>query len=622
MLVGSLWLSGLIEMTDGTKLIADFIAEFFVRKGTKNVYSLPGGGAMYLMDAFTKSKQINHVSFFHEQGASIAAETASRTAKNLVGVCCVTTGPGATNAITAVAGAWIESSPLIVLSGQVKRSDMLNGRPLRQTGVQEVEITKLIEPITKFSAVVKDPKDVEYLLEKAYSAATSDRKGPVWLDVPLDVQGSPVPQQLRKPAKRRATKYQVWDGPLVVKMIASAERPLFFWGNGAKLDSTKNVARSFINEFNFPSLFSWNASDLLEYDHRLNFGRPGVVAQRHANFIIQKADLIVSIGSSLDNVITAYNPKNFGKRASKVIVDIDKNQLKHLNLKNLYKIHTAAFDFISKLTLELRNKNFFMSNGTWISECSKLKQEFENDLPSEFKEDECISHKSLILELSRLLKAGQLIATGSSGLAIEAFYMMFRNKINQKYFLTSGLGAMGYGLPSSIGISIENPGEPVILVESDGSLAMNVQELQTVVNNNLAICIVLMNNNGYASIRNTQSNYFSGRYFGTGEEAGQMMPNWNMISKGFGFQYFETNKLDKLEGAIHNFYCDPKPTLIDIKLKSHETLAPKCSAIPQVDGDIISMPLEDMSPLLSLKKLKSVMGSRLDKSSISARNET
>ena len=398
----------------------------------------------------------------------------------------------------------------------------------------------------------------------------------------------------------------------VVDLIKSSKRPVFFWGNGVKLDNAERSANSFINEFGFPSLFTWNASDILEYQNSFNFGRPGVVAQRHPNFILQKADLIVSIGSSLDNVITAYNPKNFGKSAFKIIVNIDTEQLDHSSLEPAMEIEASAAEFIGQLTLALRHIDYAFDGKAWLCECQKLKTRFENDFPTVKESDDRISHKDFVLKISDVLGEDQLIATGSSGLAIEAFYMMFRNKKGQKYFLTSGLGAMGYGLPSSIGIAAENKDQTVILIESDGSLAMNVQEMQTVVNNELPVGIVLMNNCGYASIRNTQKNYFSERYFGTGTEAGQPMPEWQAVSESYGFQYVSVNELSKLAPAIASFQRSGKPTVFDVRLTRNEMLAPKCSAMPQPDGSILSMPLEDMSPLLPMDVMTEIMGQDID----------
>ena len=608
-------------MTVSFYRVADYIADFFYKKGVENVYSLPGGGAMHLIDAFTKNININHVSFFHEQAAAIAAEAASRTADNSIGVCCVTTGPGATNAVTAVAGAWIESSPLVVISGQVKRDDMLGDKKLRQTGVQEVQITKIVEPITKYIKVVETPETIHEILEEAYKQATTGRKGPVWIDVPLDVQGAPYSEHKACVSKHVKDVNNDFELDKVISLILESQKPLFFWGNGVKLDKAEDAAARLIEAYGLPSVFTWNASDILAYESKWNFGRPGVVAQRHANFIVQKADLIVAIGSSLDNVLTAYNPQNFAPGAKKIIVNIDENQLFHCVIPNSLMVCTSAKNFLEKLSERLTLDDLNLEIEPWLQECTKLKDEFQDDFPNEPEDNKKISHKDLVLELSSILEEGQLIATGSSGLAIEAFYMMFRNKKKQKYFLTSGLGSMGYGLPASIGISCENSGKSIILVESDGSLAMNVQELQTVVNNNLPICIILMNNDGYASIRNTQTNYFENRFFGTGREAGQDMPNWRKIAAAYEVFYDEIENISDLSPALSRFGKNKKATLINVKLTPNEKLLPKCAAMPQSDGKIISMPLEDMTPLLPLTKLKKIIGERLNQSSISVRGK-
>lgn len=601
--------------------VADFIADFFSVKGVRNVYSLPGGGAMHLIDAFTKHNEIKHISFFHEQGASIAAEAASRTANNEVGVCCVTTGPGATNAITAVAGAWIESSPLIVVSGQVKTSDMLGTRELRQAGVQEVQITELVKPITKFCHVLTGQCELIQILEKAYSSATEGRKGPVWIDVPLDIQGAPI-NNFEYPASVRSnTKEPNYDTKAdeISTLLNNSERPVFFWGNGVNFDNCRKEVADFINYHSVPSVFTWNASDIIAYDNEMNMGRPGVVAQRHSNFIVQKSDLIIAVGTSLDNVLTAYNPKNFARNAAKVMVNIDPNQLTNCNIPNTLKIFSSAKTFIRELDIQLKKRIGKKNFNKWVDECRSLRQRFENDLPSKVDDGTRISHRDFILKLSSVLDENQLIATGSSGLAIEAFYMMFRNKLGQRFFLTSGLGSMGFGLPQAIAISIENPNKSVFLIESDGSLAMNVQELQTVINNKLPICIVLMNNDGYASIRNTQINYFEGRFFGTGNEADQPMPNWEKLAIAYGFKYELVENSQQLNIPIEKFNVEQKPTLIDVRLARNERLQPKCAAIPQSDGTIISMPLEDMTPLIPLSDLKAIMREDLSEQSIMAR---
>ncbi len=619
--VVSLLLSGYGEVNSDMTRIADFIAMHIFNMGIRNVYSLPGGGAMHLIDAFTKHVGLNHVSFFHEQAASVAAESAARTANNEVAICCVTTGPGATNAITAVAGAWIESTPLIIISGQVKRADMLNGRKLRQTGVQEVEITKLVDSITKYACVAKDPKDILFVLQRAFYEATSGRKGPVWIDVPLDIQGAPLPDinNLREFHPPPLDLQQSIPMRRIVDLLKKCNKPLFLWGNGAKADMKKTRINHIIKKYMLPSLFTWNASDILEYEHDMYIGRPGVVAQRHPNICIQNADLIICLGTSLDNILTAYNPLEFGRNATKVVINIDQNQLDELKIKDVIPVCASVSDFVDVFIDHIEKEAFVIGDSNWKRELISLKERFQDDFPNETDDDGLISHKDFVLCLSEILDEGQLIATGSSGLAIEAFYMMFRNKRDQSYHLTSGLGSMGFGLPSAIGISIENTDKDVVLIESDGSFCMNIQELQTVTNNNLSICIFLMNNAGYASIRNTQFNYFSGRFFGTGIEAGQNMPDWRGIVESFGVRYVQINDIAMLDQAYRDFKLKRSAVVIDVILTKNERLLPKCSAMPQSDGSIISMPLEDMAPLLKLEELKDLMHDGLSVSSIDAR---
>ena len=396
-------------------------------------------------------------------------------------------------------------------------------------------------------------------------------------------------------------------------------RSRYFWGNGAKADTQKTRINEIIKKYSLPSLFTWNASDILEYDHDMYVGRPGVVAQRHPNICIQNADLIVCLGTSLDNVLTAYNPLEFGRNAKKVIINIDQNQLDELKIKDALPICSSVSRFLDVFEEYMDKQPFSVGDSDWKQELIYLKDRFQDDFPNETDNDGLISHKDFIMCLSDILEEGQLIATGSSGLSIEAFYMMFRNKRNQSYHLTSGLGSMGFGLPSAIGISVENAGQDVVLVESDGSFCMNIQELQTVKNNSLPICTFLMNNSGYASIRNTQANYFSNRFFGTGSEAGQNMPNWKGVVESYGIEYVRVDNLETLAEAYHAFKLRRSAVVIDIILTKNEKLLPKCSAMPQKDGSIISMPLEDMAPLLSLEDLKDLMHDEISPSSIQAR---
>ena len=342
------------------------------------------------------------------------------------------------------------------------------------------------------------------------------------------------------------------------------------------------------------------------------------MAQRFANFIVQKSDLILCLGSSLDNILTAFNPRSFGKNAKIILVDIDDQQLKNSKINHFMKIVTPINDLLDQL-----NETSFKigkSYTTWLKEIAILKKQFFDDLPS-VKSDSKIGHYEFVRALSKSIPANRVIATGSSGLGIEAFYTAFVNKLNQRFFLTSGLGAMGYGLPSSIGACIANKKKKTYLIESDGSFCMAMQELIVINSLKLPICIILMNNEGYASIRSTQKNYFNSRFVGTGKEAGMLFPNFKKLANTFNIKYINIKKIRELDKAIINFEKNPSPMLIDVHLTKNENLAPKVSAMPQKDGSIISLPFEDMSPLLDFSELERIMNKNIDPKSLFIRKK-
>ena len=329
--------------------VADFIADFVAGIGVRHVFLLPGGGNMHLVDAVGKCPGLETVACLHEQAVGISAEAYARINEN-IGVALVTTGPGATNVITGVAGAWIESVPLMVLTGQVKRADMLRDAPLRQKGVQEVDIVRMVQGITKYAVTVEQPEDIRAVMEEAYHVAREGRAGPVWIDVPLDVQGAPVDPTALRPWTRKLA--QQADGiPVatikdILLLIAKAERPLVLAGHGIRLAGAAEVFRAWVEKLGIPVVTTWNALDLLPYSHHLNIGRPGVVALRAPNFAVQNCDLLISIGSRLDNIITAYNPRGLARAARKIIVDVDQNEIDKLDMEIAVSVASSAMAFI------------------------------------------------------------------------------------------------------------------------------------------------------------------------------------------------------------------------------------------------------------------------------------
>ena len=592
--------------------VADFIANFIVEKGVKDFFLLPGGGAMYLVDALGNHKNLNFIACHHEQSVSIAAESYSRITENF-GVGLVTTGPGATNAITGVVGAWIESVPLMIISGQVKRGDLIGNRNIRQSGVQEVDIISMVKNHTKYAITVDDPKKIKYYLEKAYSKMMNGRKGPVWIDVPLDVQASLIENE---ELRMENEELRIENGELEEKLsiisyqLSISKKPLILAGHGIRLAGAKKEFRELIEKLNIPVVTTWNAMDLIEHSHRLFAGKVGVVAPRYGNFAIQNCDLLISIGSRLDNIITAYNPKKFAKNAKKIMIDIDENEILNSKIDLELTICCDAKKFIKKLYE--KSDNIKIDTNKWIEKCNYWKNRYSIEKEFDFSKNKKLSHYQFAYTLSKNLKGGEIISTGSSGLGIEALYVAFEIKKDQRMFLTSGLGAMGYGLPSAIGACIANNRQKIIAIESDGSLQLNIQEFATLKGLNLPIMLFIMDNNGYASIRNTQRNYFNGRYVATGKEGNLHMPDIEKIVRAYEIDVDIIRTEDDIKDAIKEFNNLSKPKVFIVKLIENESLYPKSMAIPQNDGTIISMPLEDMSPLLPLEELEKEMDFELE----------
>ena len=587
--------------------VADYLMSRLADAGAEHVFLLPGGGAMYLNDALVCEKRLVPVPCHHEQACGIAAEAWGRI-RETFGVCMVTTGPGATNVITPVAGAWIESTPMLVISGQVKRSDQLAGRPLRQGGVQEVDIIPIVKSITKYAVTVNDPQQIRYHLERALYEMKDGRNGPVWLDIPLDVQAATVhPENLPKFTPVLLPEKNLTEpAAQLMTLISQAKRPLLLAGHGVRLAGAAKEFMALAERLQIPVATTWNALDLLPWEHPLCVGRPGVVALRGANFAVQNCDLLISIGCRLDNIITAYNPRGFARAAKKVVVDVDANEIAKLDMDIDLSIVADAKVLISALTSqpELAARP---ETESWIARCADWKQRYPVNDGQAFPSSGPINHYHFVSALSDAIPPNTLVSTGSSGLAVEVFYTVFRNKTGQRVFLTSGLGSMGYGLPAAIGACLANNRNPMLAVESDGSLQLNSQELATLVAQNLPITLVIMNNGGYASIRNTQRNYFDGRFIGTGPEGGLMLPDLQKLAATYGLTYLKISDASQLTETLSRAVNTPGPKIVDVHLTPNETLAPKCAALPQRDGSMLSMPLEDMSPLLPLIELRNEM---------------
>ncbi len=582
--------------------VADYLMDRVAELGIRDVFLLPGGGAMYLNDAIACQAQLNPIPCHHEQACGIAAEAYGRTSEVGFGVAVVTTGPGATNIVTPVAGAWIESLPLLVIAGQVKRSDALHGRTLRQSGVQEVDIISLIKSVTKYAGTISRPEDVRKCLEEALWYMKHGRPGPVWLDVPLDVQAAPIkPSALAGFEPNEEAAISLGEGVKQLNdFLSTSKRPLILAGHGIRISGGAKIFRQLVEKLGIPCVFTWNAADLLFWDHPQYVGRPGVVAARAPNFAVQNCDCLISIGCRLDNVVTAYNPKGLARAARKVVIDVDSHEL-------------GKHEFTIDLKICVDAKRFLLAweagaapPGEWAEwqrKCHDWKLRYPPLDGRTFKDNQTLSHFQFVSSISDVIAKNRLIVTGSSGLAVEAFYAAFRNKQGQRMFLTSGLGAMGYGLPAAIGACLGAKKAPTVCIESDGSLMLNLQELATLKALNLPITVIIMNNNGYASIRNTQRAYFHGRYVASQVAAGLFIPDIVAVAQAMGIAAKRILHAEELS----RMFDEPGPIVFDVRIQEDEALSPKVSALPQADGSIVSMPLEDMSPLLPRDVLRKEM---------------
>jgi len=587
--------------------VADWIMRRLADEGLGAIFLLPGGGAMHLNDALQLEKRIKPIPCHHEQACAIAAEAYGRTgaAKNPgFGVALVTTGPGATNVVTAVAGAWIDSIPMLIISGQVKRADRVAGRGLRQAGVQEVEVLRMICGITKYAATVETPEMAVEVLETALGAMKSGRPGPAWIEVPLDIQGAPIASTLHPTSLFRSTpeSWPIDQLDLVEERLRRARRPLILAGHGVRLSGGAERFRQLCERWQIPVVTSWNAMDLLPYDHPLNVGRPGTVALRAPNFAVQNSDFLISLGCRMDNVVTAYNPANFAPEAFKVLIDIDTPELQRAKDFTHHQIRCDVAAAIDHWLFRAPSESVGWEQ--WIKQCERWKRRYPVNDGRDVSSPDGISHYELVEALSDEIPEGMSIATGSSGLSIEAFYSAFRNRSGQRIFLTSGLGSMGYGLPAAIGACLGNHRQPLVAVEGDGSLMLNLQEFATLASLQLPIRLVVFDNGGYASIRNTQRNYFQSRFIATGLGSGLMIPDIAAVASAFGITASTVSSSSHLRSSLKKFISGPAPAVLVVKVLPDESLQPKVSALPQSDGSILSMPIEDMTPLLPIEELR------------------
>ena len=603
--------------------ISNKIFAYLSSLGVDRVFLVPGGGNMFLVDAVGSETGIEFVPTHHEQAAVIAAEYYARRTGRL-GVALVTTGPGSTNAITGISGAWLDSIPVLILAGQVKTADYNFDQDLRQKGPQEIDLVSMVKNVTKFAKTCFDADTVLDEVMNAVKAALGGRPGPAVLEVPLDVQSrindaeigaSQDDGQADDPEPQSRLETGVSD---IVEALREAERPVIISGFGVKCAGQSDNLRQLIEAEDLPVALTWPMADFLPFDHRLNCGRFGVVAKRHPNMILQKADFVLVLGSRLDNIQTAFNADRFARQAKTFVVDIDTAELRKMPEKvTTYHLDLSAL--VPMLSSRLKGSNVPASRRAWLDDIDRIRTKFSRETFAYLGAgDEDLSIYDFMEALSDAFTGGETIVTGSSGLAIEVFYTHFRNLPGQWMALTTGLGSMGYGLPALLGASAADPGK-CFLFESDGSMMMNLQELQSLKTLGKPLTIFVQNNGGYASIRATQENYFESRFVGTGSTSKLDVPDFEKVAASFGFDFMRITADTDIASALKAAVEADGQLLVDVVLRKDEKLMPKCGVTRLPNNQLVSQPLEDMTPLLPIEELRDAIGDNVDAASLTLR---
>jgi len=595
--------------------LSDYVFRVVANTGVKHVFLVPGGGAMHLNDSLSRCDGVDFVCNLHEQASAIAAESYSKATNNL-GVAVLTTGPGSTNAITGLAGAWLDSTPCLFLSGQVKRADrmfMPDGTPLgvRQVGMQEVDIVSIVRPLTKYAFTVDEPGSIRYHMEKALHLAKSGRPGPVWIDIPLDVQASPVdPENLRGFDSSECEVAPVVDleslvGETILALNKS-ERPVLLAGNGIRLSRAENEFLELVEVLQIPVVSTWLTIDLIADAHPLYVGRPGSLAPRGANFAVQNSDFLLTLGARLDRVTTGYSPERLARAAYKIMVDIDPFELDKMGTSIQTKVQADAGDFTRALlrrSAEIEKKD----RAPWNRRCADWKNRYPVVLVDHRKPEGRVSMYHLAQALQDVLPEHTPIVSGSSGSAIELFLLALRSKAGQRVIHTAALGAMGYGIAASIGVCMANDRRPVVCVDGDGGFQFNIQELETVSRLKLPITFFVLNNGGYASIRASQTTFFGAPRIGCSPETGQTLPDITKVAQAYGLQTEIIRDQTDLRADLRRVLSRGGPLVCDTFVVPDEARGPRLSSVQQPDGSFVSKPLEDLYPFLSREEFLSNM---------------
>lgn len=590
--------------------VSEYIMDRLAKEGVEKIFMVSGGGGMYLIEALGQNPNIKHVCNHHEQASVMAAEGYQRATQNL-GVALVTTGPASTNALTGVCCAWNDSIPLLVLSGQAKTSTLVGNTGMRQRGTHEVNIVPIVKPVTKYAVTVMDARKIRYHLEKALYLAKNGRPGPVWLDIPLDIQQTQInPDELETyvPENQQEYDYKLDE---LLSLLNSSKRPIFIAGYGLKLSKQNKLFLNLADEFNIPIVTTKNGFDIVANDNRLLAGRIGINGQRAANIAVQNADLIIAIGARLPLVTVGYETNLFGKNAKKVLVDVDDAQLEYAHIPLDLKIKADLKYFVEKFYEKLIQSNFSYDSSKWLYKINNLKKSYPVITDEILKQKKYVNSYYFFDILSDVMNADDILVT-DQGATFYSFTPAFKVKENQLAYTNGGFSPMGYGLPASIGSCFAKDGNRVFSVNGDGGLQMNIQELQTVIHNKLNMKIFVFNNDGYLSIKHTQNTFFNGHFVGSDPKSGVSCPDTIKIAKAYGFKHFRIKNNKDVKKTLLKITKTKGPVLTEVMIDPMQAFLPKVTSKRLEDGTMISSSLENMAPFLPEKELEEVMKNEED----------
>lgn len=592
--------------------VAKYIAEFFVKNGIKDCFMVTGGGAMHLDDALGHQEGLNCVFNHHEQACSIAAEGYTRMTGKLAAVC-VTSGPGGTNAITGVVGGWLDSIPMFVVSGQVKRETTIWSCPelgLRQLGDQEFDIINSISNMTKYAVMLTNPEEVAYHLEKALYIALNGRCGPVWIDVPLDVQGAVV--ETDSLIHFDSLKEKPWNVPKVkdeivhtiLEKIQNARAPLILAGTGIRLGGAGEKLLKLLDKLHIPVVTAWNANDTVAYDNPYFAGMPGTVGTRPGNFAVQNCDLLLSLGCRLNIRMIGYKHYDFAKNAYKIIVDIDPRELIKPTIRPDLPVNADVSDLLDKLLSSDYEPNIHHKN--WNKWCRDLVKKYPSTLESYKNNGDSLINPYIFTDklFNHLNESDRIICGNGSACVIT--FQACKIKQGQRMFTNSGCAAMGYGFPAAVGVAVADNSKRTICIDGDGSVMMNIQELATVAHNKLNLKLIILNNNGYLSIRQTQTNLFKPPFIGIDRDSGLSFPNFAKLADAFGIKYFMLDSESNCDDVLENALTYDGPCICEAIVDPKQNFAPKSSSKLLPDGSMISPSIDDMFPFLNKDEYENI----------------